>query len=147
MKYLLIIILLPISLLSQTVNLKPIPMRDTLKLDASINTFESNVLANDKDPEGKAMKVTSFKIGATSYTVNQIVYIAGKGVFSVRQNGDIFWFPYFNWTGPIDFSYVVNDYFTGNGKSSGPCLLISIYYCDWRDESGRCKHQINHDIP
>jgi hypothetical protein len=24
--------------------------------------------------------------------------------------------------------------------------LVSKYVCDWRDENGNCKHQINHDL-
>jgi len=116
------------------VNKKPIPVNDTISTPNTLNDwgFPSmlSLLHNDKDPEGNAIKVTTFRIDSTTVDIKagQFVYIKGKGVLTIKSDGRMMLFPFPEFEGYIRLSYVVNDYFTGVGKRG--YVLIYIWDSD-----------------
>jgi len=120
-----------LDIICQTkVNKKPIPINDTISMPNDLQVWgfdsEASLLHNDKDPEGNAMKVTTFRIDSTTVDIkaNQFVYLKGKGILTIQTNGRPIIFPFPEFDGYIRLSYVVNDYFSGNGKRGYVLIYI-----------------------
>lgn len=111
-------------------NKKPIPGNDTISMPNDMNLWgfpsATSLLYNDKDPEGNAMKVTTFRIDSTTVDkkANEFVYIKNKAIITIKPDGRLMVFPFPLFDGVIRFSYVVNDYFSGVGKRASVLLYI-----------------------
>jgi len=114
------IVLFCLDSLCQTTNKKPIPGNDTITMYNDMNWWgfpsTTSLLSNDKDPEGNAMKVTTFRLDSTTVDkkANEFVYIKNKAIISLKPDGRYMIFPFPLFEGVINFSYVVNDYYSTN---------------------------------
>ncbi|WP_309241925.1 Ig-like domain-containing protein [Leclercia barmai] len=80
-----------------------------------------NVLTNDQDLDGDALRVVGFTIQGTDYQPGMIVTLAGLGVFTLQADGKYAFMPLEDWNGTVpDITYRVTD---GNSNGQASNLL------------------------
>lgn len=142
-----LVILLCESAKAQT-NLKPITKPDSIFSEWNLTQpLSINVLANDKDPNGDRIVITSYKIGATSYKPNDTVMRKGMGQFILKRDGQLIFNPLQNLVDTINLVYTCNDATqagvvkTGAGKTGK--VFIGIYRVDWISDCDKAWTTVN----
>ncbi|WP_166802449.1 BapA/Bap/LapF family prefix-like domain-containing protein, partial [Microvirga pakistanensis] len=98
------------------------PERETVSEDTPVR---GNVLANDSDPDGDPLTVTSFEVGGTSYTPGQTATIPGVGTITLGSDGSYVFTPVPDWNGTIPtITYTVSD--GNNGGATTSTLDIEV---------------------
>jgi hypothetical protein len=128
-----LVLLVQLALSAQ--NTKPIPMPDTLSVQAGDTGF-INLIANDRDAQGDAMRMTKFWRYNTPIdaTVNVRISIADTGSFVFNRSGAltvIMLNP-----GTYKFAYIVNDFKAGGGKTGYVTVVVTAKAAkanDWMD--------------
>ena len=97
--------------------------RAPLAVDDAVTTkgagINGNVLANDSDPDGDALKVTQFVVNGVTYNAGDTAVIAGVGSLVIKSDGSYTFTPAPNWTGTVPTAtYTVSD-----GKSTDTANL------------------------
>ncbi|MBO1907986.1 tandem-95 repeat protein [Microvirga sp. 3-52] len=97
------------------------PERETTLEDTPIR---GTVLANDSDPDGDPLAVTSFEVGGTSYAPGQTATILGVGTITLGSDGSYVFTPVADWNGTVPtITYTVSD---GEGGSTTSTLNIEV---------------------
>lgn len=114
-------------------NDKPIAQNDTAYTEAGTNV-SSNVLANDSDPDGNTLTVTSAMQGSTTITLGTATQVAGvdangnavanAGSLTLNANGTYTFVPAAGFTGTVNpMPYTISD---GNGGTDTAILNITV---------------------
>ncbi|MGU9866588.1 Ig-like domain-containing protein [Kluyvera ascorbata] len=80
-----------------------------------------NVLTNDRDLDGDALRVTQFSVQGVTYQAGEFVSLAGVGLFTLQADGRYAFVPVNDWNGAVpDVTYSVTD---GNSNGQASNLL------------------------
>lgn len=119
-----LIALLAMHSIASAQNLKPVTKPDTVILyQDRLATF--NVLANDKDPNGDPISVTSFYNNTTQLSPSKTATITNVGALTIASNGLLTFNPELLYLGTYSgITYMANDGKTGSAKRGYVVLIV-----------------------
>ncbi len=91
------------------VNDPPRAQSETLSTNED-DSLTGNLLANDTDPEGDVLSISSFKVLGQTYSAGLSANLPGVGVLTIRANGEFSFIPVANFNGVVPVvEYTVSD--------------------------------------